>query len=62
MAQNSNQPVAVQVPGLVFTPGSQTFTEILCLLNMVTEDELQDDDEYEGKRINIFRFFFLNIS
>jgi len=47
MAQNSNQPVAVQVPGLVFTPGSQTFTEILCLLNMVTEDELQDDDEYE---------------
>ena len=55
MAQNSNQPVAVQVPGLTFTPGSQTFTEILCLLNMVTEDELQDDDEYEGS----FRIFWL---
>ncbi len=35
------------MPGLQFTPGSQQFTEILCLLNMVTEDELQDDDEYE---------------
>lgn len=47
MAQNSNTPVAVQVPGLQFTPGSQQFTEILCLLNMVTEDELQDEDEYD---------------
>lgn len=25
-------------------------TEVLCLLNMVTEEELRDDDEYEGKK------------
>ena len=48
MAQNNNVPVAVQVPGLTFTPGSAPTTEVLCLLNMVTEDELLDDDEYEG--------------
>jgi splicing factor U2AF subunit len=47
VAQNSNAPVAVQVPGLTFTPGSAPTTEVLCLLNMVTEDELLDDDEYE---------------
>ena len=23
-------------------------TEVLCLLNMVTEEELRDDDEFEG--------------
>lgn len=47
VAQNSNAPVTVQVPGLTFTPGSASTTEVLCLLNMVTEDELLDDDEYE---------------
>lgn len=44
---NINAPVTVQVPGLQFTPGSAATTEVLCLLNMVTEDELLDDDEYE---------------
>lgn len=29
-------------------------TEVLCLLNMVTEEELRDDEEYEG---NYFLFF-----
>ncbi len=48
LAQNSNVPVTVQVPGLQFTAGSAPTTEVLCLLNMVTEDELLDDDEYEG--------------
>ena len=44
----TNAPVAVQVPGLNFVnPGGQPSTEVLCLLNMVTEDELVDDDEYE---------------
>ena len=45
---NINTPVQVQVPGLQFQPGSSQPTEILCLLNMVTEDELKDDDEYDG--------------
>lgn len=28
---------------------STASTEVLCLLNMVTEEELRDDDEYEGR-------------
>jgi len=40
-------PVAVQVPGLNFNASTVPVTEVLCLLNMVTEDELQDDEEYE---------------
>ena len=48
MAQTApNAPVALQVPGLNFTSGAQPATEVLCLLNMITEDELVDDDEYE---------------
>jgi splicing factor U2AF subunit len=43
-----NAPVALQVPGLSFTPGGAPATDVLCLLNMVTEEELVDDDEYEG--------------
>jgi len=32
-------------------------TEVLCLLNMVTEEELRDDEEFEGKYlINLFDF------
>jgi hypothetical protein len=32
-------------------------TEVLCLLNMVTEEELRDDEEFEGKYlINLFVF------
>ena len=41
-------PVQVQVPGLNITAGPGPITDVLCLLNMVTEDELQDDDEYDG--------------
>ena len=38
----------VQIPGIHIQQPSVS-TEVLCLLNMVTEDELRDDDEYEGK-------------
>ena len=42
-------------------------TEVLCLLNMVTEEELKDDEEFEGQffqqsidcqKILTFAFFF----
>jgi len=36
-----------QMPGYNMIPATAS-TEVLCLLNMVTEDELRDDDEYEG--------------
>ena len=42
---------AISVPGLnVVQAVSQTIpTNVLCLMNMVTPEELADDDEYEGK-------------
>lgn len=39
-------PVQIQVPGFQ-TTGLGTPTEILCLMNMVTEEELVDDEEFE---------------
>jgi splicing factor U2AF subunit len=41
----------VQLPGVDFRAPAVS-TEVLCLLNMVTEGELRDDDEFEGKRFN----------
>lgn len=39
-------PVQIQVPGLSLV-GTSPSTEILCLLNMVTPNELRDEEEYE---------------
>ena len=47
----SQIPVQLQVPGLnpsMMQPTSEVPTEVLCLMNMVTADELQDEEEYEG--------------
>uniref|UniRef100_A0A1B0FK90 Splicing factor U2AF subunit n=1 Tax=Glossina morsitans morsitans TaxID=37546 RepID=A0A1B0FK90_GLOMM len=49
-AQNNTgtvAPVTIQVPGLSTFVNSGPPTEILCLLNMVTPDELRDEEEYE---------------
>ncbi|EGK96709.1 AGAP002908-PC [Anopheles gambiae str. PEST] len=50
-AKNSNAavvaPVQIQVPGLSLVGSSGPPTEVLCLLNMVTPDELKDEEEYE---------------
>jgi splicing factor U2AF subunit len=43
-------PVQLQVPGLAsmnLSGGTQPPTEVLCLMNMVTPEELEDDEEYE---------------
>ena len=37
-----------QMPGMNLM-GPSVSTEVLCLLNMVTEEELRDDDEFEGQ-------------
>jgi splicing factor U2AF subunit len=48
--------IGVQLPG-VNLMGPTVSTEVLCLLNMVTEEELRDDEEFEGKYlINLFDF------
>ena len=48
-----NAPVQVQVPGLNLNQGAGPPTEILCLMNMVIPEDLENEDEYEG----IFYFF-----
>ncbi|XP_054282104.1 splicing factor U2AF 50 kDa subunit-like isoform X2 [Macrosteles quadrilineatus] len=40
-------PVTIQVPGLNLAGTSGPATEVLCLLNMVTPEELKDEEEYE---------------
>jgi len=40
-------PVQVQVPGLNVSSGPGQATEVLCLMNMITPQELEDEDEYE---------------
>jgi len=40
-------PVQIQVPGMSGVAGPGNPTEVLCLLNMVTPDELTDEEEYE---------------
>lgn len=45
---NPNAPAQVQVAGINLTMGAGPASEVLCLMNMVTADELKDDDEYEG--------------
>lgn len=40
-------PVQIQVPGLSMVGTSGPPTEVLCLLNMVTPEELMEEEEYE---------------
>jgi len=40
-------PVQIQVPGMAGVAGPGQPTEVLCLLNMVQPEELQDEEEYE---------------
>ncbi|CAG5118058.1 unnamed protein product [Candidula unifasciata] len=48
-AKNAQQqaPVQLQVPGLNLNQGAGPATEVLCLMNMITPEELLDEDEYE---------------
>lgn len=39
----------LQIPGLNLNQGAGPPTEVLCLMNMVTPDELEDEEEYEGE-------------
>ena len=45
--------IGVQLPGVNMMGPSMT-TEVLCLLNMVTEEELRDDEEFEGRYLTKF--------
>jgi len=49
--------IGVQLPGVNLLAPTVS-TEVLCLLNMVTEEELRDDEEYEGIDLIIHILFF----
>jgi len=38
----------MNIPGLSIGAGGNQMTPVLCLMNMVDIQELEDDDEYEG--------------
>ncbi|XP_071488398.1 splicing factor U2AF 50 kDa subunit-like isoform X2 [Diadema antillarum] len=46
-ALNQGQQVQINIPGLSLPGTTGPNTEILCLMNMVTTDELKDDEEYD---------------
>lgn len=48
LAIGYNQP---QISGIDLSRGAGQPTEVLCLMNMITEDDLREDEEYEGKSI-----------
>ncbi len=45
---STSMAIPVNIPGLQIPSGSQLASTVLCLMNMVSEDELVDDEEYEG--------------
>ena len=54
--------IGVQLPGMNMM-GASMSTEVLCLLNMVTEEELRDDEEFEGRTLSsIGLFVFASIA
>lgn len=46
----------INIPGLQVAGTMQESTEVLCLMNMVTKEELEDDEEYESKDYNYVCF------
>lgn len=44
---STQAPVQIQVPGLNMISGAGPATEVLCLMNMVTPEDLRDEEEYE---------------
>ncbi|VDH97726.1 splicing factor U2AF 65 kDa subunit [Mytilus galloprovincialis] len=44
---NAQMPVQLQVPGINLAQGAGPPTEVLCLMNMITPEELEDEEEYE---------------
>lgn len=40
---------AINLAGIDLSKGAGPPTEVLCLMNMVSEEELTNDEEYEGQ-------------
>lgn len=51
----SSMNTQMQLAGIDLSKGAGPPTEVLCLMNIVNENDLRDDEEYEG----IFNFLIL---
>lgn len=49
--------VPMQMP--MIPTGPAKATEVLCLLNMVTPEELQDDEEFEGRFFSFHLYIYI---
>lgn len=47
-SRSSTHPYNTSATGIDLSKGTGPATEVLCLLNMITEEDLQNDEEYEG--------------
>ena len=45
---STSMAMPINIPGLQIPSGSQAASTVLCLMNMVTEEDLVDDEEYES--------------
>lgn len=50
----------MQLAGIDLSKGAGPPTEVLCLMNIVNENDLRDDEEYEGKFLILifFKLYF----
>ena len=48
MGDFTSMAMPINIPGLQIPGAAQSATTVLCLMNMVTPDELEDDEEFEG--------------
>ena len=48
MGDFTSMAMPINIPGLQIPGTAQSATTVLCLMNMVTPEELEDDEEFEG--------------
>ena len=48
MGDFTSMAMPINIPGLQIPGAAQSATTVLCLMNMVTPEELEDDEEFEG--------------
>ena len=48
MGDITSMAMPINIPGMQIPGTAQTATTVLCMMNMVTPDELEDDEEFEG--------------
>jgi len=54
-------PQPMNIPGLSIGAGGNQMTPVLCLMNMVEMQELEDDDEYEGVCVVVPNLYGLSL-